>query len=42
MNGTFDSGPFEQFEAFVKSFRFLKPTFYEEVDERIKKLESED
>jgi hypothetical protein len=42
MNGTFDSGPFEQFETFVKSFKFLKPTFYEEIEEKIKKLKSDD
>ena len=41
MNGTFDSGPFEQFETFVQSFKFLKPTFYEEMDEKIKKLKSD-
>jgi hypothetical protein len=38
MNGTFDQGPFELFQAFVQSFKFLKKTFYEEMDERIKKL----
>ncbi len=38
MKGTFDQGPFEQFEAFVKSFKFLKKTFYEEMEEKIKKL----
>ncbi len=37
MKGTFDQDPFEQFEAFVKSFKFLKKTFYEEMDEKIKK-----
>jgi hypothetical protein len=42
MSGAFDSGPFEQFETFVKSFKFLKPTFYEEIEEKIKKLKSDD
>jgi hypothetical protein len=38
MNGTFDQEPFEQFQAFVQSFKFLKKTFYEELDEKIKRL----
>ncbi len=38
LNGTFDPGPFVQFEAFVKSFRYLKKPFYEEIEERIKKV----
>jgi len=38
MNGTFDPEPFEKFEAFVQSFKFLKKTFYEEMEEKIKKL----
>ena len=38
MNGTFDPEPFEQFNVFVQSFKFLKKTFYEEMDEKIKKL----
>ncbi len=39
MNGTFEQEPFEQFKAFVQSFKFLKKTFYEEMEEKIKKLE---
>ncbi len=38
MTGAFDPEPFEQFETFVKSFKFLKKTFYEEMEEKIKKL----
>ena len=38
MSGTFDPEPFEQFEAFVQSFKFLKKTFYEETEEKIKRL----
>ncbi len=38
MNGTFDPQPFEKFEAFVQSFKFLKKTFYEEMEEKMKKL----
>ena len=38
MNGTFDPEPFEQFEAFVQSFKFLKKTFYEEFEEKVKSL----
>jgi hypothetical protein len=38
MDGTFDPEPFEKFEAFVHSFKFLKKTFYEEMEEKIKKL----
>jgi hypothetical protein len=38
MNGTFDPEPFEQFETTVKSFKFLKKTFYEELEQKIKKL----
>lgn len=38
MNGVFDSEPFEQFEIFVKSFKFLKPTFYDGLEEKVKKL----
>lgn len=42
MNGTFDSGPFDQFETFVKSFKFLKKTFYEEMEEKIRELKAEE
>jgi hypothetical protein len=38
MNGTFDPEPFERFETFVQSFKFLKKTFYEQMEEKIKKL----
>jgi len=38
MKGTFDQEPFEQFETFVKSFKFLEPTFYDELEEKLKKL----
>ncbi len=37
MNGTFSQEPFEQFKAFAESFRFLKKTFYEEFEEKLKK-----
>jgi len=36
MSGTYDQEPFDQFETFVHSFRFLKKTFYEEFEEKIK------
>ena len=39
MSGTYDPKNFEVFDTFVKSFKFLKPTPYEEIMERIKKLE---
>ena len=38
MNRGFDQEPFEQFETFVQSFKFLKRTFYEEMEEKIKNL----
>jgi hypothetical protein len=38
MNGSFDQEPFERFETFVQSFKFLKKTLYEEMEEKIKKL----
>ena len=38
MNGTFAPEPFERFETFVQSFKFLKKTFYEEFEEKVKKL----
>jgi hypothetical protein len=37
MNGVFSQEPFQQFETFVQSFRFLKKTFYEEFEEKLKK-----
>jgi hypothetical protein len=36
MNGAYAQEPFDQFEAFVQSFRFLKKTFYEEFEEKLK------
>jgi hypothetical protein len=39
MNGTYDPKDFEVFDTFVKSFKFLKPSSFEEIIERIKKLE---
>jgi len=36
MKAAFDPEPFEQFEIFVQSFKFLKKTFYEEIEEKIK------
>ena len=39
MDGSFSQEPFEKFETFVRSFKFLKKTFYEEMEEKIKKLE---
>ena len=39
MKGSFDPKPFQAFEDFVKSFEYLKPTFYEEIEERIKRSE---
>ncbi len=39
MKGSFDSKPFQVFEEFARSFKFLKPTFYEEIEERIKRVE---
>lgn len=38
MSGTFDPEPFGQFETFVQRFKFLKQTFYEEMEEKVKKL----
>lgn len=39
LNGVFSDEPFEHFEAFVRSFKFLKKDFYEELEEEIKALE---
>jgi hypothetical protein len=39
MNGTYDLKDFEIFDTFVRSFKFLKPIFFEEIEEQIKKLE---
>lgn len=38
LQGSFDPEPFEHFETFVRSFKFLKPGFYDELHEKIKKL----
>jgi hypothetical protein len=37
LNGTFSREPFDHFEAFVKSFRFLKKDFYESFEEELAK-----
>ncbi len=39
MKAAFDPEPFQQFEAFVKSFKYLKKPFYEEIEEKIRRLE---
>lgn len=39
MNGTYDLKDFEIFDTFVKSFKFLKPGFFEDIIERIRKIE---
>jgi hypothetical protein len=39
LKGPFDPEPFQQFEAFAKSFKYLKKPFYEEIEERIKRVE---
>lgn len=39
MKGSFDPKAFQAFEDFAKSFKFLKPAFYEEIEERIKRVE---
>jgi len=38
LKGTFDRESFDQFEEFVKSFKFLKKTFYENFEEELRKL----
>jgi hypothetical protein len=38
MNGTNDLKDFEIFDTFVTSFKFLKKIFWEEIEEKIKKL----
>ena len=38
LKGPFDPEPFQQFEAFAKSFKYLKKPFYEEIEERIKRV----
>ncbi len=39
MKAAFNPEPFQQFETFVKSFKYLKKPFYEEIEERIKRVE---
>ena len=38
LNGTYSQEPFDDFEAFVSSFKFLQKDFYEELEEKIKEL----
>ncbi len=38
LNGAFSQEPFDDFETFVSSFKFLKKDFYEEMEEKIKEL----
>jgi len=38
LNGIYDQAAFGQFEEFVKSFKFLKKSFYENFEEELKKL----
>ncbi len=38
LNGTYSQEPFDHFEAFVSSFKFLKKDFYEEIEEKIREL----
>jgi hypothetical protein len=37
LNGTYSQEPFDHFEAFVQSFRFLKKNFYEAFEEELGK-----
>jgi len=39
MKGTFDSHDFEIFDTFATSFKYLKPSTFEEIIERVKKVE---
>ncbi len=39
LKGSFDAEPFEDFKNFAQSFKFLKKPFYEEIEDRIKKVE---
>ncbi len=36
MNATYDQGPFDQFEEFVKSFKIISPTFYDRFENQLK------
>ena len=38
LNTAFSQEPFDHFEAFVQSFKFLKKDFYEEIEEKIREL----
>lgn len=38
LNGIYDQAAFGQFEEFVKSFKFLKKSFYENFEEELKKM----
>ncbi len=38
LNGTFSEEPFDRFETFVKSFKFLKKDFYEELEEEMTRM----
>lgn len=35
-NASYDSAPFQKFEEFVSSFKFLRKTFYESFEEKLK------
>ena len=37
LNGTYSQEPFDHFEAFVQSFKFLKKSFYENFEDELKK-----
>jgi hypothetical protein len=38
LNDTYSQEPFDHFETFVQSFKFLQKDFYEELEEKIKEL----
>jgi hypothetical protein len=38
LQGTYSPEPFEHFDKFINSFKYLKKTFYEEFEEKIKEL----
>ena len=38
LKGSFDPEPFQQFEGFAKSFKYLKKPFYEEIEEQITRV----
>jgi hypothetical protein len=38
MNGTFSQEPFDHFETFVQSFKFLKKDFYETLEEEMAQM----